>query len=117
MSAQIIVTPSGERLVLLSEAEYEALLAAADDAEDRAAVQCFRRDVAAGREELVPRAVADRILAGENRIRVWRTYRGLTASELADQVGVTLQYIGKVEHEVSSAQSKILRKNCQRPGS
>jgi hypothetical protein len=71
-NAQIIVTPTGERLAVLPEAEYLALLEAADDATDREAVRGFRAALAAGEEELLPAALVDRILDGESPLRVDR---------------------------------------------
>ena len=88
MDAQTIVTPAGERLVVLLEADYRKLIEAAEDTVDIAAIETFRRKLAAGDEELVPAKVADRILADENRIRVWREHRGLTATTLAEKAGI-----------------------------
>ena len=88
MDAQTIVTPAGERLVVLLEADYRKLIDAAEDTADIAAIETFRRKLAAGDEELVPAKVADRILADENRIRVWREHRGLTATTLAEKAGI-----------------------------
>ena len=97
MAAQTIVTPAGERLVMLSEDEYIALLDAAEDAADRMTSHAFNRRLAAGEEELVPAAVLDRILAGENRIRVWREHRGLTVKNLADRIGVDQPHLAQIE--------------------
>ncbi len=88
MNVQTITTPAGERLVLLAEADYAALVEAAEDNGDRAAVAAFRQRLAAGEEELVPSVVVDRLLSGENRVRVWREHRGLKASELAAKAGI-----------------------------
>ncbi|MGD9740414.1 MAG: hypothetical protein AB7U48_13540 [Bauldia sp.] len=68
MTKQVIVSPNGERMVVLAEAEYEALVEAAEDAEDIAAVSRFQSRLAAGEEELVPAAVVDRMLQGENAV-------------------------------------------------
>lgn len=97
MNAQTITTPAGERLVLLSEADYAALVDAAEDNADRLAVAAFRRRIAAGEEELVPAAVVDRLLAGENRVRVWREHRGLKASDLAAQAGIAQAFLSQIE--------------------
>ena len=97
MTAQTIVTPSGERLVMLPEAEYEALLAAAEDAADGAAVEAFRRKLAAGEEELLPAAMIDRVLAGESLVRVWRDHRGLTSKALAEKAGIARAYLSQIE--------------------
>jgi DNA-binding XRE family transcriptional regulator len=97
MTKQVIVTPSGERLVVLPEADYEALVEAAEDAEDLAAVARFEERLAKGEEELVPAAMVDRMLSGENPVRVWREYRGLTATALAEKAGIAQPYLSQME--------------------
>lgn len=97
MNAQIIVTPAGERLAVLPEADYLALLEAAEDAADRAVVAAFRRDLATGDEELLPAALVDRILAGESPVRVWREHRGMTGEALAAAAGIAQSYVSQIE--------------------
>lgn len=97
MTAQFIMTATGERLVVLPEAEYAALLAIAEDAEDGEIIREFKRKLAAGEEELVPSAVVDRILNGENLVRVWREHRGLTVSALAQMAGIAQPYLSQIE--------------------
>ena len=90
---QTITTPNGEVLVILPLTEYERLV----DAADVAAADRVRADLAAGRDEMVPAAVVDRLLAGENRIRVWREHRGLSARELARRAGISGAYVSELE--------------------
>jgi DNA-binding XRE family transcriptional regulator len=97
MAEQYITTPEGERLVVLPEADYEALRDLAEDHADRETVGAFRNALAAGREELVPAAFADRLMDGENKIRVWREYRGLTARDLAERAGISAAYLSQIE--------------------
>lgn len=97
MNTQIIVTPAGDRLVVLSEADFQALTEAAEDNADRLAVQAFRHRLAAGEEELLPVEMVDRILGGENRIRVWREHRGLTATALAEAAGIAQPFLSQIE--------------------
>ena len=97
MNAQTIVTPSGERFVLIPEADYEILMSAAEDAADVAAVQTFRLKLEAGEEELIPAVIVDRILNGENRIRVWRDHRGLTCTALAEKAGIAQPFLSQIE--------------------
>lgn len=110
MTAQTIVTPSGERLVMLPEAEYEALLAAAEDAADDAAVEAFRRKLAAGEEELLPAAMIDRVLAGESLVRVWRDHRRLTSKALAEKAGIARAYLSQIEAGKREGTVDTLRK-------
>lgn len=97
MTKQIIESPKGERLVVLPEAEYQALVEAAEDALEVAAVDRFRQRLAAGEEELVPAEIVDRLLDGENKVAVWRIHRGLTAKELAQKAGITPAYLSQIE--------------------
>lgn len=97
MSEQIIVTPAGERLVVLPEAEFLALREAAEDRDDADAVLRFREKIAAGEEELIPAEIVNRILDGENRVRVWRDHRGMTVRELAAAAGISAPYISQIE--------------------
>lgn len=97
MSAQIIVSPTGERLVVLPEAAYQALVDAAEDTADRTAVRRFKQRLAAGEEELLPAELVDRILDGENPIRAWREYRGFSVKALAEKAGIAPAYLSQVE--------------------
>lgn len=92
-----ITTPAGEELVLLPRAEYERLVEAAEQLEDVAAYDEAKRRFAAGEEEAVPAAVVDRLLAGENALRVWREHRGLSVSRLAAEAGLSQAYVSQIE--------------------
>ena len=107
---QTIVTPAGERLVVLPEADYPALVSAAEDAADGDAVDTFRQKLLAGQEELVPSTIADRLLDGENRIRVWREHRGLTAKDLADKAGLAPAFLSQIETGKREGAVETLRK-------
>lgn len=90
---QKIITPGGETLVVLPIEEYERLV----DAGDVAAANRVRADIEAGRDELVPSDVVKRILDGANPVRVWREHRGLSARDLAGQVGISAAYLSEIE--------------------
>ena len=97
MTAQTFVTPSGETMVILPQADYEALLAAAENAADMDAIRRFNERLARGEEELLPAVMIDRILAGENPIRVWREHRGLSLKALAGKVGIAQPFLSQIE--------------------
>lgn len=90
---QKITTPNGETLVMLAESEYERLL----DLADIAIANRVMDNVAAGRDELIPSEIVDRLLDGENKVKVWRTHRGLTARQLAEKTGLSASYISEIE--------------------
>lgn len=91
------LTIDGEAYVALSRAAYEKLVDAAEDAADLRAIAQFERRLAAGEEEFVPSEMVDRILAGENRVRVWREHRGLSVSALAEKAGIAQPYLSQIE--------------------
>ncbi len=105
-AAQKITTPGGEEFMLVPMAEYEALLDAIDAAEARR----IMADIEAGREELIPAEIMNRFIGGENSIRVWREYRGLTAADLATQAGISPAYLSELETGKKTGTVETLRK-------
>jgi len=75
-------------LLLLTPADLEELI------EDRLAEAAYDRT---RDQESVPSEVVDRILAGENRIRVWRQHRGLTLDRVAEKTGIGKGYLSQLE--------------------
>ncbi|WP_267358768.1 MULTISPECIES: helix-turn-helix transcriptional regulator [unclassified Methylobacterium] len=103
-------TPTGERLVVLAEADYLALVEAHEDAADIRAVETFRTRLGAGEEELIPSEVVDRLLSGESRVRVWREHRDLRMGELAERAGIASAYLSQIETGKREGTVKIYRK-------
>ncbi len=97
MTAQPIrATVEGET-VTMPRAEFERLVALLEDAADVAAFDAAQRRLASGGDELVPAAIADRLIAGENPVRVWRAHRGLAGKDLAAQAGISAPYLAQIE--------------------
>jgi len=94
---QIIETPGGDRMVILPLREYEQLCETAKDLADVQAFDEARHRLAAGEDELVPAEFAERILDGENPVRVWRDYRGLSVKDLAAKSGISSAYLSQIE--------------------
>ncbi len=94
---QIIDTPNGERMVVLSLKEYEQLREAAANLEDVHAYDEAKQRLSAGGDELIPAEFADRILDGENPVRVWREFRGLNIKELAEKANISAAYLSQIE--------------------
>ena len=95
MTAQIVEI-DGRRMAFLPEDEYRRLLADAEEADDiRSAMEAEIR--AADGEEYVPIELVDRIIAGENPLKVWREYRGLTQQALAEMVGKSKVFVSGIE--------------------
>ncbi|MDG5495413.1 helix-turn-helix domain-containing protein [Niveispirillum sp. BGYR6] len=83
--------------VLLARADYDALLAALEEARDIATVRQFKADLAAGRTETLPWDMARALLDGANPVRVWREHRGMTARALAAAAGIATGYLSEIE--------------------
>ncbi len=66
-------------------------------------------DLAKGEaEESFPIEAADRIVAGERPIGVYRSYRGMTQQELASMVGINPVYLSQIETGKRSGSTRTL---------
>jgi transcriptional regulator with XRE-family HTH domain len=88
--------------VTLRRQDWTDLLAALEDAEDRAAVRSRRgHEAEMGKEALRQNYLtgeeARRLLDGESPVRVWRGKRGLTQRALAASAGVAVSYLSDIE--------------------
>jgi DNA-binding Xre family transcriptional regulator len=83
--------------VTLRRADYQALLEALEDAADVAALREAEAAVQRGESELLPIELVERLLAGEDPVRVWRTHRGMTAHELAKITKLSPSYLSEIE--------------------
>ncbi|WP_017666458.1 helix-turn-helix transcriptional regulator [Porphyrobacter sp. AAP82] len=97
MTAQFIEI-DGKKMAVLAIADYEALLEAAEEREDcQLAAEADRRRAAG--EEYVPSSLVDRLIDGENALRVWREYRGLSLNRLAEVSGVNKAMVSQLEND------------------
>ena len=61
-----------------------------------------------GEDELIPAEVVYAILDGENPIKVWREYRGLTQQQLSDKAGISKPYLSQIETGKRTGTTEIL---------
>jgi ribosome-binding protein aMBF1 (putative translation factor) len=109
----IITTPSGDRLAIMPLADYESLVASAEQSSDVRAYDEAKRRIASGEDELVPSEFANRILDGENPVRVWREYRGMSAKDLAAKTGLSPAYISQIETGDRDGSFETMKKIAQ----
>jgi DNA-binding XRE family transcriptional regulator len=88
--------------VILTRAQYEALIDALEDAEDIATVRLAEAQEALigkrkVRADYLPMELVKRLLEGEHPIRIWRQHRGLTREALAAAAGVAPSYLTEIE--------------------
>ncbi|MFC4668124.1 helix-turn-helix transcriptional regulator [Seohaeicola nanhaiensis] len=84
-------------MVTIPREEYDRLQAAAEDLADLQSYDRAKAALAAGEEELVPSDFVDRLLNGENALRVYRDLRGLTQAALAEKAGVNRVTVAEIE--------------------
>jgi mRNA interferase RelE/StbE len=90
--------------------EYRRLKAAAEDLSDLRAYDQAKARIAAGEDELVPAEVVTRLLSGESPLLVWRGFRGLSQTELANASGVNRVQIVNIESGQKSGSAATLKK-------
>ncbi|MCY4610436.1 MAG: helix-turn-helix transcriptional regulator [Gammaproteobacteria bacterium] len=62
----------------------------------------------AAEEESFPIGVADRLLAGENAVKVYRGYRGMTQRNLAEAAGINAVYLSQIERGKRTGSARTL---------
>lgn len=97
MKPQIIRKDGRPEYAVVPYDDFERLLADAEMLADLVAYDAAKKALANDDEELIPAAVVDRLIDGDNPIRVWRDFRGLTSAQLATACGVTAAAISQLE--------------------
>ena len=88
--------------VVLSRAEYEALIERIEDAEDNAfldAIEAHERAIGTenARADYLSAELVRRLIDGEHPVRVWRAHCGLTREALAVAAGIAPSYLTEIE--------------------
>lgn len=95
--------------VTIPRTEYDRLCAAEEDFDDLQAALAVSASIKAGIEELVPAAIADRLIDGANPLRVWREHRALSQSALSRTSGVSRVQIADIEAGRATGSVRTLR--------
>jgi len=109
---QIIRTPSGEEMVIISRHEYERLRAAAydEDADDAAIYHARKAELASDPEARLPAEVSAAMLRGDSRLRALRRWRGLTQSALAAKCEIGQGYLSDIENRRRAGRAETLER-------
>lgn len=106
-TVQIIRGSDGKpAFAVIPYGDYERLLDAADEAAAGRAYDAYK----ATRPETFPDSVAERLIAGENPIRVFRDYRGLTQKRLAAEAGINAVYVSQIESGTRTGSLDVLKR-------
>lgn len=93
MKVQIIEKEGKPVFAVVPIDEWQRITEALEDKADLAAV---RRSIERS-EEAIPLEIVDRILDGDNSLKAYREWRGLTQAALAKRVGSSTAYISQIE--------------------
>lgn len=96
MKLQTIDQNGRAAFVVVPIAEWDALMARLVEREDIADATRQMAAIRAGEETLSADFVA-RLTSGENALKVWREYRGLTLRALAMEIGISSAAVSKIE--------------------
>ena len=104
---QVILDNGGHpAFAIIPWREYERLVADSEGA-DLSDEDLYDPAKAAG-EESFPIEVADRLLAGENAVKVYRNHRGMTQKQLADAAGINAVYLSQIERGKRTGSTRTL---------
>jgi DNA-binding XRE family transcriptional regulator len=116
MTVQIIKRGDEPEWAVIPYDTYLQLIEKVEMVQD---VQYYDRAKAAlehGDDELIPSEVIYTILDGGNPIKIWREYRRMSQSEVAEKAGISVPYLSQLEtnkrkgsRDVLSAIAKALR--------
>ena len=112
MTVRFKMTNRGE-VAILPRKDYEALAAKAQEAdEDIGTVRLVaraRKEIVAG-APLIPKEIVDRIIAGENALRVLREWRGKTQVDISYKTNIGQGYISDLESGRRKGTTAALKK-------
>ena len=105
----------GQTMAVLPVGDYEQLLNISEDKSDILAALDSEKRRANG-EEYFPAEMVDRLLAGENALKVWRQYRMLTLRQLGLIVGAASSYLSEIENGKRQGRPALWRKLAEALG-
>jgi DNA-binding XRE family transcriptional regulator len=108
MSVQIIEKDGRPEWAVVPYEEYQRLLAEAEMLQDVRDYDEAKLAIANG-EELIPSKVTYALLDGENPLRVWREYRGLTQQQVAKTAGISKPYLSQLESGRRRGTAEVLQ--------
>ena len=100
------VALGGRVLAIVPLDDYDALRDALEDAAD---AEAMRRALAEP-EEIIPFAMVERMLDGENAVRAWCTHRNMKAGELATAAGISRSYLHAIENGDRQGSVDVLKR-------
>ena len=95
------IETEGAELVLLTRAEFDHLMAIAEEAEENAADIALyvarKAEIAAETHSILPQEVSAMLLRGDRLLKALRKWRGMTQVDLALKAGLAQGYLSDLE--------------------
>lgn len=110
MSVQVISQNGKPEYAVLPYSDYLVLLEQAEMLEDVQSYDEAKSSIASGNEELIPASIANALADGDNPIKVWREYRGLTQQKAAEEIGISIPYVSQLETNKRKASIDVMKK-------
>lgn len=107
-SVQLILREGKPEWAVLPYDMYLHLVEEAEMLQDVRDYDAAKAALESGEEELIPGEVVFALLDGDNPIKVWRTYRGLTQAELAQKAGISVPYLSQIETQKRTGTTEVL---------
>ncbi len=112
LNPQFIKTEAGD-LVVLTRAEYDAIIGrlnSDEDAEEMAIFDVRMAELASGSDSRLPAHVAASMLKGDTLLRALRKWKGVTQSQVALKTGLAQGYISDIESGRKPGTPEVVRK-------
>lgn len=107
MNVQIIEKDGNPEWAVVPYRTYQQLLEDAEMLQDIQDYDAAIQAIAEG-EELIPSEVVYALVDGENPIRVWREYRGITQQQLAKVAEISVPYLSQLESGKRKGSTSVL---------
>ena len=107
MNVQIIEKDGIPEWAVIPYRTYQQLLEDAEMLQDIRDYDAALQAIEEG-EELIPGEVVDALVDGENPIRVWREYRGMTQQQLAKVAEISVPYLSQLESGKRKGSTSVL---------
>ena len=107
-NVQVIEKDGKPEWAIIPYETYIKLVEEAEMLQDIRDYDTIKAAIESGEEELIPSEVVYAILDGENPIKVWREYRGLTQLQLAEAVGISASYLSQIETGKRAGSTEVL---------
>ena len=107
-NVQIIEKDGRPEYAVLPFEDYRRMIDLLDDNSDCAAIDRALHEDEAG--DTIPGEIVNAILDGVIPLRAWRRHREFTLEMLADQIGVSKEYLSQIENGQKSGTVDIFRR-------